>query len=202
MTGHVLPVRELREATGIPILVDGAQSVGAIPVSPGAADFYAFSCQKWLCGPDGTGAVYVADPERLRVAAPTYFAQAGYEPDGAFTPRAGAARFDATWLAPPLLAGLEAALVSGPEWRFEQAAAATSRCRELLAERVDVVTEPGHATLVSFRVSDDAAEFAKRMYERDGVVVRDVPGLGWIRVSCGYWTNDDDLARLVAALDA
>ncbi len=31
-TGSVLPVRELRVATGIPILVDGAQSVGAIPV--------------------------------------------------------------------------------------------------------------------------------------------------------------------------
>ena len=31
-TGQVLPVRELRERTGIPILVDGAQSVGAIPV--------------------------------------------------------------------------------------------------------------------------------------------------------------------------
>ena len=32
-TGRILPVRELREETGIPVLVDGAQSVGAIPVT-------------------------------------------------------------------------------------------------------------------------------------------------------------------------
>ena len=34
-TGHVLPLRELKEATGLPVLVDGAQSVGAIPVEAG-----------------------------------------------------------------------------------------------------------------------------------------------------------------------
>src|SRR3990170_7018494 len=32
-TGQVLPVHELKERTGLPILVDGAQSVGAIPVA-------------------------------------------------------------------------------------------------------------------------------------------------------------------------
>ena len=31
-TGRLLPVKELREQTGVPVLVDGAQSVGAIPV--------------------------------------------------------------------------------------------------------------------------------------------------------------------------
>ena len=199
MTGHALPVRELKDETGLPVLVDGAQSVGAIPVAAGEFDFYAVSGQKWLCGPDGTGALAVAEPERLRVAAPTYFAQAGYEPDGTFTPRPGAMRFDATWLAPPLLAGLETALELAPSWRFERAAELTARCRALLAEQVDVVTEPGHATLISFRVGGDTAETTKRLHER-GVVVRDVPGLGWIRVSCGYWTSEDDLARLLAAL--
>jgi selenocysteine lyase/cysteine desulfurase len=37
------------------------------------------------------------------------------------------------------------------------------------------------------------------LYDR-GVVVRDMPGLGWLRVSCGWWTNEDDLDRLLAAL--
>ena len=37
-TGQLLPVRELRERTGLPILVDGAQSVGAVPVSAENAD--------------------------------------------------------------------------------------------------------------------------------------------------------------------
>jgi selenocysteine lyase/cysteine desulfurase len=32
------------------------------------------------------------------------------------------------------------------------------------------------------------------------VVVRDLPGTDWLRASCGYWTSDEDLSRLVAAL--
>ena len=198
MSGNRFPVDELKQATGLPVLVDGAQSVGAIAVDASPFDFYAFSCQKWLCGPDGTGGLAVAEPEALAVAAPSYLSQERYEPAGDFTPRAGAVRFDPGW-APPALAGLDAALELAPEWRFERAAEAAARCRELLAERFEVVTAPGQATLVSFRVEADAAEVARRLWER-GVVVRDVPGAGWIRVSCGWWTSDDDLERLLTAL--
>ena len=65
--GRVMPWRELRDATGIPVLVDGAQGAGAIPVDAGGADFYTVSAQKWLCGPDATGALVVRDPEALRM---------------------------------------------------------------------------------------------------------------------------------------
>ena len=54
-TGAILPVHELRAATGLPVLVDGAQSVGAIPVDANGVDFYTVSGQKWLCGPGGNG---------------------------------------------------------------------------------------------------------------------------------------------------
>jgi hypothetical protein len=33
-----------------------------------------------------------------------------------------------------------------------------------------------------------------------GVIVRDLPGRGLVRASVGWWTNDDDLERLVVAL--
>jgi L-cysteine/cystine lyase len=199
VSGNRLPTLELKEATGLPLLVDGAQSVGAIPVEAGDADFYAFSCQKWLCGPDGTGGLAVREPEVLAVAAPSYLSQDAYEPTGLFTPRAGAARFDSGWTPPPVLAGLDAALDVAPEGRFERAAAMAARCRELIAERAEVVTAPGQATLVSFRVPGDTGELVLRLYD-EGVVVRDIPASGWIRVSCGWWTTDEDLQRLIDAL--
>ena len=136
-TGRVLPVRELREQTGVPVLVDGAQSVGAIPVDVQGLDFLTISGQKWLCGPDATGALVVADPERLRVARPSYFSQTAYEETGSYEPAVGAARFDPGWVATASLAGLVAALALPPEWRFERAAAMAARCRELLAPLVE-----------------------------------------------------------------
>jgi L-cysteine/cystine lyase len=199
MSGNRFPVAELKEATGLPVLVDGAQSAGAIGVDASRFDFYAFSCQKWLCGPDATGGLVVADPERLGIAAPSYLSQESYEGEGEFVARPGAARFDPGWTPPPSLAGLSAALEAAPEGRFERAAQTAARCRELLAERFDLVTAPEQATLVSFRVEGDSAELVKRLFEQ-GIVVRDVPKLGWIRVSCGWWTSEDDLARLLSAL--
>jgi L-cysteine/cystine lyase len=198
-TGHVVPVRELRRETGLPVLVDGAQSAGAIDVDANAVDFYTVSCQKWLCGPDPLGALHVADPGALAIVLPTYFAQESYEPDGSFVPRSGAQRFDSGWLSVPSLAGLVAAMDVVPEWRFRRAADAAATCRAALAEKFDVVTEPGHATLVAFRPHGDPAEQAAAAYEA-GVVIRDLPGTGMLRASCGYWTSDEDIERLVAAV--
>jgi L-cysteine/cystine lyase len=199
MSGNRLPVEELKAETGLPVLLDGAQSVGAIPVDASRFDYYAFSCQKWLTGPDSMGGLAVAEPESLRVAAPSYLSQEGYEPEGEFSPRAGALRFDPGWTPASSLAGLSAALDVAPDWRFERAVATARRCRELLAERAEVVTAPDQGTLVTFRVEGDSHELVVRLYEQ-GVVVRDIPGQGWIRVSCGWWTSEEDLERLVGAL--
>ena len=61
------------------------------------------------------------------------------------------------------------------------------------------MSEPGQGTLVSWRPSGDAAELSRRAYER-GVIIRDLPSTGWLRASCGWWTSDDDLERLVEAV--
>ena len=199
MTGQILPVEELKAATGLPVLVDGAQSAGAIPVDASRYDFYTASLQKWSCGPDGTGALVVADPEGLPVAAPGHLAKRRFDPDGRFEPKEGAPRFDWGWLGTPTLAGLEAALAFHPDWRYARAAEMTTRCRELLGARFELLGEPGHGTLVTIRPRGDSGELVARALEH-GVVIRDIPETGLVRVSCGYWTSDGDLERLEEAL--
>jgi len=200
-TGRRLDLARLKAESGLPLLVDGAQSAGAIAVSAEPFDFYTVSAQKWLCGPDPTGALYVRDPERLRVASPGYPAQAAYEPSGAFTPKEGAARFDAGWIGGPTLHGLVAALGTHPDWRYERAAETAARCRELLAEHVEVLTPPGHSTLVSFRPPSDPTELVASL-QAQGVIVRELPGRNIVRASCGWWTSEDDLCRLVDGVTA
>ncbi len=69
MTGRLAPTAELAD-TGVPVLLDGAQGVGAVPTDVRAlrCAAYAGAGQKWLCGPDGTGLLYVAPELRERLA--------------------------------------------------------------------------------------------------------------------------------------
>lgn len=202
-TGQVLPLRELAEL-GVPVLSDGAQSVGAVPVDAAetGAAFYAFSGQKWLLGPGATGGLYVAPEwiDRLEVASPSYYSQQGYDATGAFVSRDGAARFDSGWLSRATLEGILASLgfldEVGAE-RFTRAREQAQRCLEQLAGLVEVVTPAGQATLVSW-VSEDAAAESRRLAAR-GVIVRNLPNLPWVRASIGFWTSADDLAALAAA---
>jgi selenocysteine lyase/cysteine desulfurase len=194
-TGRRLDLARLRRPDGPPLLVDGAQAAGAIVLDLAGADFYTVSAQKWLCAPDPAGALFLRDPERLRLALPSMFSQLSYEADGSYAPKEGARRFASGWIGAPALAGIEAALGVHPEWRYEAGATSAARCQELLAPLVDVVTPPGQATLVAFRPNGDPTELVAALAERD-VLVRELPGRNLVRVSCGWWTSEDDLRRL------
>jgi len=111
-------------------------------------------------------------------------------------------RFEGSWTPPASVAGLLASLAfaaEAGEERFVHAREAAERCRVLLLEQgAEVVTEPGQATLASWR-ADDPEGTVDRLAEQ-GVVVRDLPGTGLVRASCGYWTSEDDLERLLAGI--
>ena len=201
LTGVVLPVAELA-GRGIPLLVDGAQAAGTIPVDVRelGCDFYTVSAQKWLLGPAATGALYVR-PDRVessRVAFPSYFSWQLPK----YELIEGAGRFEGSWTPVASVAGMLASfdfMTEAGEDRFARAREAAERLRQLLLERgADVVTEPGQATLVTWRAEEPEA--LVRSLAEAGVVVRDLPGTGFVRASCGFWTNEDDLERLVRGL--
>ena len=60
MSGRLAPAELAR--LDVPVVLDGAQGVGAVPVDVRelGCDAYAGAGQKWLCGPDGLGMLYVA----------------------------------------------------------------------------------------------------------------------------------------------
>jgi selenocysteine lyase/cysteine desulfurase len=204
VSGRLAPA-ELAELD-VTVLLDGAQGVGAIPCDVRAlgCDAYAGAGQKWLCGPDGTGMLYVSPAlrERLQVS------RRGYA--NLSDPNAGLAaklhedgrRFDTLMLSAEALAcALEAVRVlERAGWPEVHAHAGTlaARLAELLSEHGREVAPRGATTLVSFASEDPAGE-RERLAEQ-GVIVRDIPGRPWLRASVGAWNDEDDLRRLLAAL--
>jgi len=62
------------------------------------------------------------------------------------------------------------------------------------------VPADGEATLVPIVApSGDPRADAARLYEAE-VIVRELPGTGWLRASCGWWTTEEHLQRLIDAL--
>ena len=199
-TGQVMPVHELKHESGLPVLVDGAQSVGAIPVDVGELDYYTVSGQKWLCGPEPVGALYVRDPEALGSRSRRSFAQTSIEPDGSFVTdrRRGAVRFGLA--AAAVLAGLEAALERRARLAFRARAARWRRLsrRTARAVRGDRRRRAEHARVVR-PAGRCRSETAARLYEQESSSAT-CPGRAWVRASCGWWTSGDDIDRLVSAL--
>ncbi len=190
----------------VPVLLDGAQGVGAVPVDVRAlgCDAYAGAGQKWLCGPDGTGMLYVSAALRERVAV----TRRGYanlaDPNSGLDAkvRDDARRFDTLSLNAETTACALAAIrvLESAGWAavHEHARALAARLVGLLAERGREVAPRGHSTLVSFVSPDPPAE--RELLAEHGVVVRDIPGRPWLRASVGAWNDEHDIERLLETL--
>jgi L-cysteine/cystine lyase len=203
VSGDVAP----RFESGVPVLLDGAQGVGAVPVDVGALGcaFYAGSGQKWLCGPIGTGMLYVAPDWQERVR-PATFAYPSYEDAGrSLDPEAlhtGARRFDAPALGAELaaaaLASLDVLSAFGWDRVHERARSLTASLAERLAQAGRTVAPRGETTLVAWEDADPEAT-AERL-GTEGIAIRFLPGTPYLRAAVGAWNDEDDLDRLLAAL--
>jgi L-cysteine/cystine lyase len=186
------------------VLLDAAQAIGAIPVDVHAlgCDFYAASGQKWLCGPEGSGCLYVK-PERLDellIPWPGYSSVSDPQRALEFEPAEATARLDHgfpvgirnAWA----LASLELFAEAGWEWVHERAASLAAALAAHLAGRGLEVGPRGRSTLVSWKADDAEAEVA-RLAEQ-GFVLRFIPAFGVVRASVGAWSSEEELDRLAA----
>jgi L-cysteine/cystine lyase len=189
----------------VPVLLDGAQGVGAIPTDVTALGvaFYAAAGQKWLCGPEGAGVLFVAPAMRERLAPPA----PGYanlaDPDAGLDarPHREARAYDTPALSAASLAHASAALDVLDEAGWDAVHAHGARLAGLAA---DALRERGReplprdrTTLVSWR--EAGAPVAVERLAAAGVVVRSLPGDDLLRASFGGWSNEDDLDRLMSA---
>jgi selenocysteine lyase/cysteine desulfurase len=176
VTGIVQPVDEIaavcRELR-VPLLVDGAQAVGHLPVDLKRMDpdLYAFPGHKGLLGPQGTGALYIgknAWPEPLREGGTGSVSRQLIQPDDIPD------RYESGTPATPCLAGLWA----GAQYVSERMPELQAHCERILALQTEGLREiPG------VRVYLPMPNGRRRVLQRGGPGIhrRGRPAFGQIR---------------------
>lgn len=212
-TGGVLPVAriaDLAHERGALVVVDGAQAAGAISVAVEAlgVDAYALPAQKWLLGPEGMGALWVAPAlmDRIRPTFAGYFSFAALDSRGTADFHAGARRFETSEFYRPAIAGFARAIswlsmYVGLDYVHRRGLASARRAAEALAaiDGVELLTPRRQmATLVSFRIRGWQADAAlEELAARTFAIARTIPLLDCLRISVGFFNSDDELDRFL-----
>jgi L-cysteine/cystine lyase len=217
-SGEVFPLAEIcalaRERRALS-LVDGAQSVGNIPVDVHAsgADMYAFTGHKWVLGPEGIGALFVRpglDVHSMNVGYLSLPDPSAFDPEGGYELRADARRFEASTGSPALCAGFATAAAAVHE-RGEEGFEGIRRRADLLLDllsKLPRVTlrspQPARSGLVSFEVEGLVAKDVVECLLEQRFVLRYIPGsLSYVRASTHLFNTEGEieaLARAVAGL--
>ena len=221
-TGAVLPIAEIAAIAhdrGALLAVDGAQAVGAIPVDVAAlgVDLYAIPGQKWLLGPEGTGALYVAPAalDRVRVTYASAWSVEELDLVGQSRSWPTARRFEGTsGINHSMIVGLARScgwlsMYVGVGWALEREAMLARATAESLGATpgVTLITPPeAMAGLVTFQVAGWSAEMIlAELSARIFVIGRVVEALDAVRLSVAWFNTEDELERvlrLVAELAA
>jgi L-cysteine/cystine lyase len=215
-TGARLPVERIARLArdrGAMVVVDGAQAVGAIPVAVESigADFYAVPSQKWLLGPEGTGALWASDRAIESAAQSTtgWYSFEQLQLDGSAAYHRDARRFEGSNYHKPSVVGFARScgwlsMYVGLPWVHERgqrlARAAAHRLAEI--DGVEVVTPRERmATLVSFRIRGwTPAEALDELGARVFAIARTVPQIDAIRISVGFFNTEEEIERLAGAV--
>jgi L-cysteine/cystine lyase len=190
------------------VLVDGAQAAGAVPVDVRDldVDYYSLPGQKWLFGPQGTGALYVRssilgsyDPKANHAEKPFPYGE-----ERLFT---DIRRFEN---APPSII-VQAALAASVNWlldevgaeaAFEHIAHTVSLFKKGAAAiaGVKLVTPESCAGLVSLKpVKADPGKLLGFLREKN-IFARAVDPFGYVRFSFSYFITREEIEKVLEAL--
>lgn len=214
-TGAILDVQAVARMAhdyNIPVLVDGAQSAGNIPIDVKAldVDFYAIPMQKWLCGPDGTGALYVRQAS-LSLIAPTYVGYYSMLPEEnvVWELRPSARRFEVGGRQTAAIAGQAAVLtwletVIGYEWLHQRIAALNLYAYNALKDipNLSIITpQPGINGILSLKIAGhDEADIARRLQSEYNIFTRNIPENHVLRISTNFYNTEEEIDTLVSIL--
>lgn len=198
------------------LLVDAAQSVGAIPVAAVApwADIYAFTGHKWCCGPEGLGGVVVSE-RLLAQGQPTLIGWRSlrHEASAASSFHQDARRFEIATSCVPLCSGLATSLslldaAGTPAQRLQTMGAGSARLwqgLQSLPGARPLLSEPPPAGLVSFTLHDEAGSprdtaAVVQALGRQGIWIRKLDEPDCLRACIHITTTSDEIDQLLAAL--
>jgi L-cysteine/cystine lyase len=214
-TGAVLNISEvgyMGREWGIPVLIDGAQSAGALPVDVKAlgVDFYAIPMQKWLCGPDGTGALYVRQ-DALSYISPTYVGpwSIKHEEGMEWELLENAQRFEAGGRQTAAISGQVAVLkwleeIVGHQWLFERIKSLSIyayRALQAVPGLTLLTPRPGESGLVAFKLEGrDDTELVTYLRDHHNIYIRNIPSKKSLRISAGFYNTEEEIDKLVSAL--
>jgi len=197
--GIVQPVAEVL-SSGVPLLLDVAQSLGQVEVPSGAAAYVGTS-RKWLCGPRGVGFGIVDPAWHGRLPNPPTLGGIEYD---------DLRRFDSN---DPHVAGRIGLALAARSWSpalVRVIAAGASAARVLLqgAGGWQVVEPVAETTGITTLTHPSADPFTSRSaLVEAGFVVSVIPtsraddvAVPLLRVSTAAWVTPDDLEALAAAL--